>query len=213
MQLYSFFNSSTSYRVRIALALKDLHYTYHGVNIRVGEQCFADYAALNPSKGVPLLVDDDGTALSQSMAIMQYLDDQYPQAGLIPEEPQLKARVLEVANAIACDMHPVNNLRVLGYLKSELGITDAQKDAWYAHWAREGFNALETLLGRHGGAPYCFGQAPTLADVCLVPQVANVLRMGLDMAAYPRVMAVYEHCQGQSAFQQAAPSAQPDFQG
>jgi len=212
MQLYSFFNSSTSYRVRIALALKDVHYTCHGVNIRVGEQRFADYAALNPSKSVPLLVDDNGTTLSQSMAIIDYLDARFPEPRLIPVEPRLRARVLEVANGIACDMHPLNNLRVLGYLKNELGVTDAQKDAWYGHWAREGFNALETLLQRYGDAPYCFGQTPTLADVCLVPQVANVLRMGFDMAAYPRVMAVYEHCQRQSAFEQAAPSAQPDFQ-
>ncbi len=212
MQLYSFFNSSTSYRVRIALALKDVHYTYHGINIRIGEQRFADYVALNPSKSVPLLVDDNGTVLSQSMAIIQYLDDQYPQARLIPQEQQLKARVLEVANGIACDMHPVNNLRVLGYLKSELGVTEAQKKAWYNHWVHEGFGALETLLGRYGEALYCFGDTPTLADVCLVPQVANALRMDCDLSACERVMAVYEHCQRQSAFQQAAPSAQPDFQ-
>lgn len=211
MQLYSFFNSSTSYRVRIALALKGLDYDYKGINIRVGEQKNDDYRALNPSQGVPLLVEDDGTALSQSMAIIDYLDETHPEPRLLPAEPRARARVLELANAIACDMHPVNNLRILGYLKNRLEVSEEQKNDWYRHWIAEGFGAVEALLERYGHGPYCFGEAPTLADCCLVPQVANAERMGCDLSAYPRVMAVYQHCQRQPAFQQAAPSRQPDF--
>ncbi|ATG74573.1 maleylacetoacetate isomerase [Zobellella denitrificans] len=211
MQLYSFFNSSTSYRVRIALALKGLDYDYKGINIRVGEQRADDYRALNPSQGVPLLVEDDGTALSQSMAIIDYLDETHPEPRLLPAEPRARARVLELANAIACDMHPVNNLRILGYLKNRLEVSEEQKNDWYRHWIAEGFGAVEALLERYGHGPYCFGEAPTLADCCLVPQVANAERMGCDLSAYPRVMAVYQHCQRQPAFQQAAPSRQPDF--
>ncbi|PSJ38664.1 maleylacetoacetate isomerase [Zobellella taiwanensis] len=211
MQLYSFFNSSTSYRVRIALALKGLDYDYKDINIRVGEQKADDYRMLNPSQGVPLLVEDDGTALSQSMAIIDYLDETRPEPRLLPAEPLARARVLELANAIACDMHPVNNLRILGYLKSKIGASEEQKNDWYHHWIAEGFAAVESLLERHGRGPYCFGEAPTLADCCLVPQVANAERMGCDLSPYPRVMAVYAHCQQQPAFQQAAPSRQPDF--
>jgi len=211
MQLYSFFNSSTSYRVRIALALKGVEYHYRGVNIRVGDQREAAYVELNPAKGVPVLVDDDGRSLTQSAAIIQYLDDTRSGPRLIPDDPLLKVRVLELANLIACDMHPVNNLKVLGYLTNTLGISDEQKRAWYAHWIAEGFSAVETLLERYGSEPYCFGDAPTLADCCLVPQVANALRFGCDLGAYPRVVSVYEHCRRQPAFVQAAPENQPDY--
>lgn len=210
MQLYSFFNSSTSYRVRIALALKGLSYAYTGVNIRTGEQRQPDYTRLNPGKGVPLLVDEQGNHISQSMAIIQYLDDTHPQPRLIPQEPLARARVLEVSNLIACDMHPVNNLRILGYLARELGASDQQKQDWYSHWIREGFEGVEGLLERHGFGRCCFGDEPTLADVCLVPQVANALRMNCDLSAYPRIMAIYEHCQQLPAFIQAAPANQPD---
>nr|WP_067297424.1 maleylacetoacetate isomerase [Marinobacterium profundum] len=211
MQLYSFFNSSTSYRVRIALALKGLEYDYQGVNIRVGEQSDTKYTEINPSRGVPVLVDDEGASLTQSLAIIQYLDDLFPEPRLIPHNSVDKARVLEVANAIACDMHPINNLRILGYLKRELGVTDEQKDAWYRHWVAEGFRALEKLLNRHGHGQFCFGDTPTLADCCLVPQVANAQRFGCDLAAFPKVMAVYEHCLQHPAFRQAAPAEQPDY--
>lgn len=211
MQLYSFFNSSTSYRVRIALALKGLDYDYKDINIRVGEQRADDYQSMNPSRGVPLLVDDEGNRLSQSLAIIDYLDETHPEPRLLPVEPLARARVLELANAIACDIHPVNNLRILGYLKNELKVSEEQKNDWYRHWIAEGFGAVEALLERHGHGAYCFGEAPTLADCCLVPQVANAERMGCDLSPYPRVMAVYAHCQQQPAFQQAAPSRQPDF--
>lgn len=211
MQLYSFFNSSTSYRVRIALALKGLAADYHGVNIRTGEHRAPDYAELNPARVVPTLVDGD-FSLGQSMAILDYLDQRVPEPRLIPQEPRLRARVLELANVIACDMHPVNNLRILKYLQGPLGLSAAQKDAWYAHWAAEGFEAVERLLALHGSGPWCFGDQPTAADVCLVPQVANALRAGCDLAPYPRVMAVHAHAQQHPAFIAARPQEQPDHQ-
>lgn len=213
MQLYSFFNSSTSYRVRIAMALKGLSYEYHGINLRAGDQRSEDYQQVNPAKGVPVLVDDNGVSLSQSMAIIQYLDDTHEDNRLIPQEPLAKARVLEFSNLIACDMHPVNNLRILGYLVKNLGADDSQKKEWYGHWIAEGFAAAEKLLERYGSGPYCFGDEPTLADCCLVPQVANASRFGCDLSPYKRVMAIYEHCLKQPAFIAAAPDNQPDFIG
>ncbi len=211
MQLYSFFNSSTSFRVRIALALKGLEVDYHGVNLRAGEQRQAQHRELSPIGGVPVLVRDDGVTLTQSLAIIDYLDALYPQTPLLPREPLQRARVLEAAQLIACDIHPLNNVRVLGYLQRELKVSPEDKDRWYAHWVAEGLAALEVLLQRHGNGPYCFGEQPTLADCCLVPQVANAERMGCDLSAYPRLMAVYQHCQAQPAFQRAAPGRQADF--
>lgn len=211
MHLYNFFNSSTSYRVRIALALKGLDYQHHGINIRIGEQTSVSYLSINPSKGVPALITDDDQTLSQSMAIIDYLDNTHPITRLIPTDNIDRSRVLELANVIACDMHPVNNLRILGYLKKEFGISEEQKNNWYQHWINEGFTAVETLLSKYGHGVYCFGEQPTLADCCLVPQVANALRFGCDLSAFPKVLAIYEHCQKQPAFQQAAPDKQPDY--
>lgn len=213
MQLYSFFNSSTSYRVRIAMALKGLSYDYQGINLRAGDQRSEDYQQVNPAKGVPVLVDDNDVSLSQSMAIIQYLDDTHGGCCLIPREALAKARVLEFSNLIACDMHPVNNLRILGYLVNNLGADDAQKKEWYCHWIAEGFAAAEKLLERHGHGAYCFGDEPTLADCCLVPQVANASRFGCDLSPYKHVMAIYEHCQQHPAFKEAAPENQPDYIG
>jgi len=211
MQLYSFFNSSTSYRVRIALALKGLPYDTLPVNIRTGEQRAADYVEhVNPSAGVPALVDGP-LHLSQSLAIMDYLDAQYPEPRLIPADPVQRARVLELANVIACDIHPVNNLRVLRYLQNVLSVTPEQKDAWYRHWISEGMAAVERLLVRYGTGPWCFGDAPTLADVTLVPQIANALRTGCPMDLYPRAMAVHAHASTHPAFAEAAPARQPDY--
>lgn len=211
MQLYSFFNSSTSYRVRIALALKGLDYEYQGVNIRVGEETTPDYVARAPGKGVPLLVDDNGMELSQSLAILTYLDETHPEPRLLPDNTEAKARILEFSSVIACDIHPVNNLKVLSYLQNQLGASAEQKSAWYAHWIAEGLTAAETLLARQPEFAYCFGDAPTLADVCLVPQIANAQRMKCDLTPYPRLMKVFEHCQAQPAFAAAAPAQQPDF--
>ena len=211
MQLYSFFNSSTSYRVRIALALKGLPYETLPVNIRTGEHRAAGYVEhVNPSVGVPALIDGE-MQLSQSLAIIDYLDARHPEPRLIPLEPLQRARVLELANAIACDIHPINNLRVLRYLQDVLKVTPEQKDAWYRHWIDEGMATVERLLARYGTGPWCFGDAPTLADVALVPQVANALRMGCSLGQYDRAMAIYQHASAHPAFKAAAPAQQPDF--
>jgi maleylacetoacetate isomerase len=213
VQLHSFFNSSTSYRVRIALALKGLAYETLPVNIRVGEHRTADYVAnVNPSASVPALIDG-GFNLGQSLAIIDYLDQKYPEPRLIPLEPVSRARVLEFASLISCDIHPVNNLRVLRYLETELKVTPQQKSAWYRHWIAEGMAAVERLLDRSNAGPWCFGAQLTLADLCLVPQVANALRMDCDLSAYPRILAVYEHALKHAAFDTAHPQRQPDYIG
>ena len=211
MQLYSFFQSSTSYRARIALALKGVDYEYRAVDIRAKQHHAAEYRRLNAAASVPTLVDGD-LALGQSLAIIDYLDLRFPEPRLIPAELRPRARVLEFSCLIACDIHPVNNLRVLRYLQSQLGASDEAKNAWYAHWIAEGLTSAEQLLQQHGGSgPFAFGAQPTLADCCLVPQVANALRMSCPTDAYPRVMAVYRHCTALPAFQAAAPDRQPDF--
>ncbi|MFM0221936.1 maleylacetoacetate isomerase [Paraburkholderia dipogonis] len=211
MQLHSFFNSSTSYRVRIALALKGLAYDTLPVNIRIGEHRAADYVAnVNPSASVPALIDGD-FKLSQSLAIIDYLDQTHPEPRLIPLEPASRARVLEFASLISCDIHPVNNLRVLRYLEAELKVTPQQKTAWYRHWIAEGMAAAERMLERSNEGPWCFGAQPTLADVSLVPQIANALRMDCDLSAYPRNLAVYEHALKHPAFAAAQPQRQPDY--
>jgi maleylacetoacetate isomerase len=213
VQLHSFFNSSTSYRVRIALALKGLAYETLPVNIRVGEHRAADYVAnVNPSASVPALIDGD-FKLGQSLAIIDYLDQKYPEPRLIPLEPVLRARVLEFASLISCDIHPVNNLRVLRYLETELKVTLQEKSAWYRHWIAEGMAAVERLLERSNAGPWCFGAQLTLADLCLVPQIANALRMDCDLSAYPRSLAVYEQALKHAAFDAAQPQRQPDYIG
>jgi len=210
MDIYSFFNSSTSYRVRIALALKNVDCRLLPINLRKNEQQAPEYRQKNPAGGVPLLVKDDWQ-LGQSLAIIDWLDAHYPAPRLIPENPEQRARVLEIALLIACDMHPVNNLRVLRYLVNTLGIDEAGKNAWYAHWIAEGLGALEQLLERANSGDFCIGGEVSLADCCLVPQVANAKRMGCDVTPYPRVLAVYEHCTALPAFQQAAPQQQADY--
>jgi maleylacetoacetate isomerase len=211
MDLYSFFNSSTSYRIRIVLGLKGASFNLLPVNIRVLEHKNEDYVAQNPNANVPLL-NDDGFRLGQSMAIADYLDAKFPEPRLLPADPHKRARVLEACNLISCDMHPLNNLRVLKYLVKEMGVTEEQKNAWYQHWIAEGFTALEGLLERAGSGKFCFDEQVSLADCCLVPQVANALRMKCDLSAYPRVMAVYKHCSTLPAFERAAPTNQPDYQ-
>lgn len=211
MQLHNFFNSSTSYRVRIALALKGIPFDYVPVNIRTGEHRDAEYVnLLNPSAAVPALVDGD-FSLGQSLAIIDWLDARLPEPRMIPADRDLRARVLEVSYLISCDIHPVNNLRVLRYLETELNVTPEQKTAWYRHWIAEGMAGVERLLGKCGKGPWCFGDAPTLADCCLVPQIANALRMGCDLEAYPLSMAVYRQASTHPAFESAQPNLQPDY--
>jgi maleylacetoacetate isomerase len=210
MKLYSFFNSSTSFRVRIALALKGIAYDYAGVNLRGGEQGEDAYRALSPAGIVPVLVDGEIT-LTQSLAIIDYLDQRHPAPRLVPEDALSRARVLEIAQTIACEIHPINNIRVLKYLTGKLDVSEADKAAWYQHWVDEGLGAVESLLAKLPAGAYCVGDAPTLADCCLVPQVANALRMGCDLSRFTRVRAVYEHCMTQPAFIEAAPQNQPDY--
>jgi maleylacetoacetate isomerase len=212
MKLYSFFNSSTSFRVRIALALKGLPYDYVAVNLRGGEQGSEAYRELSPAGIVPVLVHGD-VRLTQSLAIIDYLDRHFPEPRLVPEEPPPRARVLEIAQTIACEIHPINNIRVLKYLSGPLGLSDDDKSAWYKHWVDEGLGAVESLLAAQPASLYCVGDTPTLADCCLVPQVANAMRMGCDLARFERILSVYEHCVAQPAFQQAAPANQPDYIG
>jgi maleylacetoacetate isomerase len=212
MKLYSFFNSSTSFRVRIALALKGVAYEYAAVDLRAGEQGSDAHREISPAGIVPVLVDGDVT-LTQSLAIVDYLDHRSPEPRLVPEDPVSRARVLEIAQTIACEIHPIDNIRVLKYLTGTLGVSEPDKAAWYAHWVDEGLGAVERLLSRLPQGGFCVGSAPTLADCCLVPQVANALRMGCDLASFTRVLAVYEHCMRQPAFMAAAPRAQPDYVG
>jgi maleylacetoacetate isomerase len=177
----------------------------------VSEHRAPDYVAnVNPSASVPALIDGDFN-LGQSLAIIDYLDQKHPEPRLIPLEPVLRARVLEFASLISCDIHPVNNLRVLRYLETELKVTPQQKSAWYRHWIAEGMAGVERMLERSNAGPWCFGARLTLADVCLVPQVANALRMDCDLSSYPRSLAVYEHASKQPAFDGARPQRQPDY--
>jgi maleylpyruvate isomerase len=214
MQLYSYFRSSASYRVRIALALKGLPYDYAPVHLLKdgGQQLAPEYQALNPEGLVPALVDGSST-LTQSLAIIEYLEETHPEPPLLPSlsAPIERAHVRALALSIACDIHPLNNLRVLRYLVRELKVDEDGKNAWYRHWAEQGLAAVERQLATspHTGR-FCHGDTPTLADCCLVPQVFNAQRFGCDLSALPTVMRVNEACLALSAFQSAAPEAQPD---
>ncbi|WJF89963.1 maleylacetoacetate isomerase [Paraburkholderia bonniea] len=212
MKLYSYFRSSASYRVRIALNLKNLPYDYMPVHMLRdgGEQFQAEYRKLNPDAVVPTLVDD-GDVLQQSLAIIEYLDETHPLPPLLPASPSDRAYVRSVALQIACEIHPLNNLRVLKYLKKTLGLSEEAKNAWYRHWIESGFAALEThLAGDTRTGALCFGDTPTLADACLVPQVFNAQRFEIDLSAFPTLQRIYAHASQLDAFARAAPSAQPD---
>lgn len=209
MKLYNYFRSSTSYRVRIALALKGLPYEYVAVNLLSGAQRQADYQGMNPEGLVPLLVLDDGRRLSQSMAIMEYLDEAHSAPPLMPGDALGRARVRALAQIIACEIHPLDNLRVLKYLVHELGVSHAAKDTWYRHWVRQGLLAYEARLAEQP-APFSHGDEPTLADCCLIPQIYNAQRMACDLSGLPHVMRVFDACTALPAFAQAHPSACPD---
>ena len=210
MKLYSFFNSSASYRVRIAMALKGIDYDTVGVNIRIGQQNAPEYRRLNPVGLVPALVTDDGESLGQSLAIIDWLDRHFPQTPLLPGNDPARMRILEIVYAICCDIHPINNMRVLRYLSDELKVSEEDKQRWYAHWVQQGLSAVEQLLRHSQSGQFCVGDTPTLADCCLVPQWANALRMGCSLSGYPRCKAVYEACSALPAFVAAAPENQQD---
>ena len=210
MKLYGYFRSSAAYRVRIALGLKGLGYEHVGVHLRKGEQSAPGYRELNPGELVPTLVDDRGT-FTQSLAIIEYLDERYPEPALLPSAPEARARVRAIALAIACDIHPIDNLRVLRYLLRTIGASEVVKDAWYRHWIDLGLSALESQLVREPATgEFCHGGSPTLADCCLVPQLANARRAGIPLDAYPTLMRIEARCNTLAAFAAAAPERQPD---
>jgi maleylacetoacetate isomerase len=212
MKLYTYFRSSAAYRVRIALNLKGLPYEAVPVHLVKGggEHLMDEYRAVNPSALVPSL-QDEGATITQSMAILEYLEETHPATPLLPAAPLERARVRELAQMIACDIHPVNNLRILRYLVRTLGVSDDAKNEWYRHWIKEGFAALEAHLARDP-APgrFCHGDTPTMADCFLVPQVYNAQRFDVDMTAYPRIAAINDACAALPAFIAAHPAQQPD---
>ena len=210
MKLHNYFRSSTSFRVRIALNMKGLGYDYQPVHLRNGEQRGAAYLALNPQGGVPALELDGGRVLTQSMAILEYLEEAYPEPPLLPADPLGRARVRSLAYAVACDIHPLNNLRVLQRLKA-LGQDQDGVTAWFRHWIAVEFAALEQRLANESETgQFCHGDAPTLADLCLAPQVINGQRFDCDMAPYPTIRRIHQECMALDAFAKAHPMKQPD---
>jgi maleylacetoacetate isomerase len=209
VKLYSYFRSSAAYRVRIALNLKGLPYEMDFVHLTKdgGRQHSAEFNAVNPAKLVPALRLDSGDVLTQSLAIIDYLDETHPQPPLLPVDPVQRAKVRAVALTIACDIHPIDNLRVLQYLKRTLKHEQSDIDAWYHHWIIQGFNAIEAAIAP---GPYCFGAQVTLADVCLVPQVFNARRLNVPLEAFPKIVAVESACLKLAAFDKARPENQPD---
>ena len=213
MKLYTYFRSSAAYRVRIALNLKGLAYEAVPVHLlrSGGEQLQPAYRAVNPAAMLPSLQDDSGAALTQSVAIIEYLDETHPAVPLLPPDPLGRARVRALALTIACDIHPLGNLRVLKYLVHELKVNDDAKGAWSRHWISEGFTAIEAMLaGSPDTGRFCHGDTPTLADCCLVPQVFNALRFDVDMTRFPTIARIHAACSELDAFKAAHPSSQPD---
>jgi len=212
MKLYTFFRSSASFRVRIALNLKGLQYEQAPIHLRRGggEQLSAGYKAINPQALVPAL-EDGGKILTQSLAIIEYLEERYPQPPLLPRDPADKAVVRSMALIIACEVHPIQNLRVLQHVKREYNQSDEQVNRWAQHWIDLGLAALEqTIVAQPRRGRFCFGDTPTLADICLVPQLGNARRYGCDLSPYPAILEIEKNCMALPAFAEAAPEKQPD---
>ncbi|MBI3066525.1 MAG: maleylacetoacetate isomerase [Deltaproteobacteria bacterium] len=212
MKLYTFFRSSASYRVRIALNLKGLKYEQAPIHLRRGggEQLSAAYKAINPQALVPAL-EDGGKILTQSLAIIEYLEERYPQPPLLPRDPADKAVVRSMALIIACEIHPIQNLRVLQYVKREYNQSDEQVNRWAQHWINLGLAALEQMIvAQPRRGKFCSGDTPTLADICLVPQLGNARRYGCDLSPYPAIIKIEKNCMALPAFADAAPERQPD---
>lgn len=209
--LHNYFRSSTSYRVRIALALKGLDYDYVAHHLRHGGNRAPAYLAVNPQGLVPALVWTDGTVIAQSLAIIEFLDETVPLPPLLPPDPAGRARVRTLSQMIACDIHPINNLRVLNALRGRYGADDAEIADWFRHWVDETFAPLDALLSRDAGTgTFCHGETPGMADVCLVAQVANNERFNVDMSRYPTICRIRDACMEIPAFADAAPARQPD---
>jgi maleylpyruvate isomerase len=211
MILHNYFRSSTSFRVRIALNLKGISYRYDSYHLRKGEQRGEAYLELNPQGLVPTLQLADGTLLTQSLSIIAWLDEAYPEPPLLPSNALGRARVRALAEMVALDIHPINNLRILADLRSRFGADEATVIAWFNHWVHETFRPLEKMLAHNPGTGrFCHGDSVTLADICLIPQVANGGRFNVDMTPYPTISRIYQSAMALDAFKMAAPSAQPD---
>ncbi|HXH02594.1 MAG TPA: maleylacetoacetate isomerase [Candidatus Competibacteraceae bacterium] len=211
LTLYDYWRSSAAYRVRIALNLKGLDYRQVAVDLRRQEERSPHYRARNPQGLVPALELPDGRVLGQSLAICEYLEEVHPAPPLLPADPVARARVRGLALVVACEIHPLNNLRVLNYLSGPLGHGEDVRLAWYRHWIAEGLAALEALLAEHPDTGRCcHGDTPTLADVCLVPQLYNARRFDCDLSPYPTLTRIEAECQALAAFQRAVPERQPD---
>ena len=212
MRLFTFFRSSASYRVRIALNLKGIEYQQTPIHLRRGggEQLTPEYRSINPQELVPAL-EDGGRTITQSLAIIEYLEERYPEPPVLPPDPADKALVRSMALLIACEVHPIQNLRVLSYLNHQHQQSDDAIDGWARHWISLGFSALEEMVQRSAKADgFCFSAAPTLADICLVPQLANARRFAVDLSPYPTLLSIERNCLALSAFADAAPEKQPD---
>ena len=210
MILYGYWRSSAAYRVRIALNLKGLAVEDEFVHLQKFDQRDDAYLALNPQGLVPTLVDGN-VHLSQSMAIIEYLDERHPEPALLPDDLTGRARVRQLAQVVACDIHPINNLKVLNYLTQELGVSDDDRLKWYRHWVHQSFRGLEVLVSNSPAmSKLCHGNQPTLADLCLVPQLYNARRFEVDLSAYPNLVRIDETCRAMDAFANAAPERQPD---
>ncbi len=211
MILHNFFRSSTSTRLRAALNLKGLEYEYKAYSLVKGEADSPDYLRLNPQGLVPSLELDDGTVLTQSLAIMEWLDEQHPEPPLLPADPLARARVRALGHAVGLEIHPLNNLRVLTYLKRRHGFDDAMVKTWFTHWVEATFAPLEQMLGGHPKTgDFCHGDSPGFADCCIYAQVWNNRRFDVDMAPYPTINRIFANCDALDAFARAAPMAQPD---
>ena len=210
LQLYSYYRSSAAYRVRIALAIKQLSYHQLPINLLSGEQRQPEYLQTNPGGLVPTITTAEGT-LTQSLAIIEYLEERYPKPSLLPQSAMNRAQVRSIAYQVAMDIHPLNNPRVTQFLGATIGLNKEQKLHWYHHWIAQGFGALETnLKALNSNGRYCFGDSLTMADICLIPQVYNALRFDCPMQDYPLISAIYSHCSDLAEFIAASPESQPD---
>ena len=212
MIVYDYFRSSAAFRLRIALNLKGLVPERRYIHLANNAHRTEEYRAVNPQGFVPYMIDDDGFELSQSMAMIEYLDETHPAPPLLPQNFRERAMARCIAQIIACDIHPVNNKRILDKLTDDFQVSDETKTRWYCGWIHEGFVAIEKMLDKRPvQSPFCVGDTPTIADICLIPQVANANRFKCSLDAFPRILGIYHHAMKLSAFHDAQPSKQPDF--